>query len=426
MALSELTVMALVRASEQLIQQQELATRKRAREKEGPPIPAREELFDKLHDDSPQKYVRMDVEAHLTCGICKSVLDDPVQCDEEQQHYFCRRCLDQHMVTNAKSTCPTCRISLPKQMRAAPRVVRDMLSRLPLACVYRPKCPMGAIPKEEYKKHLDNCAYAPSTCTNAAWGCSWIGLKGEREVHIDECLFIQAAKFEAKMQPALDALATRLSSLSNTMDSLRKRIAPASQQSLDGCSMISYKRQFRGSTPERAHEFTWNGCQFEMFIEFLPANLKAIVPFAPIMRLKRVIGPTRVPLAVRIRMGFSPNGSNEKPETWKDTDALFQAPSSVGNITRCTHVQTGQKAETKSSGAPSRIIPVTCNCYRQLVSGITANILPAQMTSDTCVCAIPDIDHEEILARFKEFDSTYEWLQAVTFYVQLYAFCSPQ
>ena len=101
------------------------------------------------------------------CKICFEVLDDPVQC-QNNEHYFCRKCMTKHLENS--ETCPTCMDQLTLEtLRPVPRVILEIISQLK-----KPRCrhvSRGCTENVEVEDvlHEQTCGYAPVVCSNE--GC---------------------------------------------------------------------------------------------------------------------------------------------------------------------------------------------------------------------------------------------------------------
>ena len=123
----------------------------------------------------------------FSCKICFEVLDDPVQC-ENNEHYFCRKCITKHLENS--ETCPTCMDQLALEtLRPVPRVILEIVSQLK-----KPRCRHVSrgceenVEVEDVLLHEQTCGYAPVVCSNE--GCKETVNRRDQESHeMEECKF---------------------------------------------------------------------------------------------------------------------------------------------------------------------------------------------------------------------------------------------
>lgn len=95
----------------------------------------------------------------LTCAICHCVMKNPVMTECCQQTY-CRHCITQWIV--GQSSCPNDRKPLTTdQLRAVPRVMKNMINELPIKCEFASNGCTSVVTAEEYDKHRDYCEFNP-------------------------------------------------------------------------------------------------------------------------------------------------------------------------------------------------------------------------------------------------------------------------
>ena len=91
-------------------------------------------------------------------------MKDPVQC--QNQHYFCKECIEKHLKTNAKS-CPICVQDLSEETLAeAPRILTDYLNGLMISCDHSERGCTEEVPVSRLKSHVRECDFRPIVCTN--------------------------------------------------------------------------------------------------------------------------------------------------------------------------------------------------------------------------------------------------------------------
>lgn len=101
---------------------------------------------------------------HITCSICLEVLQEPVQC-VNNEHYFCKKCISEHLTRS--QTCPTCRDELtPDTLRPVSRVLRNLLQQLQYSrCMYASRGCTSTVKYEDLLSHHEECGFAPVRCS---------------------------------------------------------------------------------------------------------------------------------------------------------------------------------------------------------------------------------------------------------------------
>ncbi|XP_078046280.1 E3 ubiquitin-protein ligase NRDP1-like [Augochlora pura] len=122
-----------------------------------------------------------EVDQELICVICSGVLEDPVQIPE-CEHTFCRTCIHEWM--KRQGTCPLDHTTTTSEhLRAAPRILRNMLTRLCITCdniMYGCK---AVVKLDSLVSHLEQCEYnleRPMLCKQ---GCNLDIPKNEFKDH---------------------------------------------------------------------------------------------------------------------------------------------------------------------------------------------------------------------------------------------------
>ena len=102
---------------------------------------------------------------NCTCSICLDVLQEPVQC-VNNEHYFCKRCISEHLTRS--QTCPTCRDELtPETLRPVSRVVRNLLRQLQYSrCMYATRGCATTVKHDDLLSHHEECGFAPVRCSH--------------------------------------------------------------------------------------------------------------------------------------------------------------------------------------------------------------------------------------------------------------------
>ena len=126
------------------------------------------------------------VDPRLECGICLKVLKDPVQCSNE--HYFCRSCVERSL-RETSEVCPTCQHHLTKETLDKPaRILIEMLQDLIIKCDNESRGCQEVIKLEFLDRHVQNCGYSPTRCSNA--GCKEVINRHDKQRHeLELCQF---------------------------------------------------------------------------------------------------------------------------------------------------------------------------------------------------------------------------------------------
>lgn len=123
---------------------------------------------------------------NCTCSICLEVLQEPVQC-VNNEHYFCKRCISEHLTRS--QTCPTCRDELTSEtLRPVSRVVRNLLHQLQYSrCMYAIRGCTTTVKHEDLLSHHEECGFAPVHCSHD--GCEVTVNKQDVVGHQANCEF---------------------------------------------------------------------------------------------------------------------------------------------------------------------------------------------------------------------------------------------
>ena len=123
---------------------------------------------------------------NCTCSICLEVLQEPVQC-VNNEHYFCKRCISEHLTRS--QTCPTCRDELtPETLRPVSRVVRNLLHQLQYSrCMYAIRGCTTTVKHDDLLSHHEECGFAPVHCSHD--GCEVTVNKQDVVGHQANCEF---------------------------------------------------------------------------------------------------------------------------------------------------------------------------------------------------------------------------------------------
>ena len=176
-----------------------------------------------------QERFKDNVDIKLECGICLKVLKDPVQCSNE--HYFCRSCIETSLRETSKA-CPTCQHHLTEEtLTKPPRFLRETLQELIIRCDNENRGCQELIKLEFLDRHVQNCGYSPTRCSNA--GCKEminphdkqrheLELCQFRKIDCDECgeqvIWKSSRVHPCFMRKEMDELTRRLNAVQNDMN----------------------------------------------------------------------------------------------------------------------------------------------------------------------------------------------------------------
>ena len=135
---------------------------------------------------STENYTNTTYFDHFACNICLEVLQDPVQC-VENEHYFCKKCVTDHLTRT--HTCPVCQERLTLEtLRPIPRIVATLLQ-----LIRSPKCKYASrgcttdVSHESLLLHHDECGFAPVQCSHE--GCEATVNRQDVDSHQQKCEF---------------------------------------------------------------------------------------------------------------------------------------------------------------------------------------------------------------------------------------------
>lgn len=105
---------------------------------------------------------KSNVPEDLHCPICRNVLKNPKQCNQNE-HHFCNQCILRHL--QGSFTCPMCQEYLSsKNLKKPSRFVQNSLDNLEISCENQ-GC-QAVVLLGELQNHITNCDHALVTCTN--------------------------------------------------------------------------------------------------------------------------------------------------------------------------------------------------------------------------------------------------------------------
>ena len=92
----------------------------------------------------------------LTCPICLSIFNDPVL-ELPNQHIFCNKCLEKHLITSQKQQCPMCNGEITSKIK--PIFINNILSSIQMKCAikYKDKTCDFKGNVNEYYVHIKKC-----------------------------------------------------------------------------------------------------------------------------------------------------------------------------------------------------------------------------------------------------------------------------
>ena len=175
------------------------------------------------------------VDIKLQCSVCLKVLKDPVQCPNE--HYFCRSCICKSLRENSEA-CPMCNHPLTEEnLTKPPRILRELLQSLEIRCDHENRGCQEFIKLEFLDRHINNCGYSPTPCTNI--GCAQVINQNEKERHereqcefrkivCDECgeqvIWKSSRVHPCFMRKEIDELARRLNVVQNDVGAVQNDV----------------------------------------------------------------------------------------------------------------------------------------------------------------------------------------------------------
>ena len=124
---------------------------------------------------------------NFLCAICLNLVLNPVFC-EESDCVFCKNCIE---CWNKKDkNCPNCRHEFKPNIKVS-RILKNMLYKVKLRCIYVSEGCTNIIEYEKYESHLKDCEFGQYTCLIP--GCSFVSKKKEILEHIENCPFLEVS-----------------------------------------------------------------------------------------------------------------------------------------------------------------------------------------------------------------------------------------
>lgn len=122
-----------------------------------------------------------DVDEELVCPICTGVLEEPLQAPQ-CEHAFCASCINEWLTR--QPTCPVDRNPItPNQLKPVPRITRNLLSRLYIACDNASYGCTSVIRLDMLQSHLQECEHNPKKPVMCEQGCGLTIPKDELKDH---------------------------------------------------------------------------------------------------------------------------------------------------------------------------------------------------------------------------------------------------
>jgi len=125
-----------------------------------------------------------EVDEELLCPICKNVLEDPVQVPCE--HAFCRSCIQHWLSVGGEDagSCPVDRQPVrTNELRPLPRLLKNMLSKLMVSCIYKEHGCKTLVKLEALDQHTSVCSFNPKFPVLCRSGCGLQVPKDELQKH---------------------------------------------------------------------------------------------------------------------------------------------------------------------------------------------------------------------------------------------------
>uniref|UniRef100_K1Q2Z3 E3 ubiquitin-protein ligase NRDP1 n=1 Tax=Magallana gigas TaxID=29159 RepID=K1Q2Z3_MAGGI len=118
-----------------------------------------------------------DVDEELVCPICSGVLEEPLQAPQ-CEHAFCGACIQEWLTR--QPTCPVDRNPItPNQLKPVPRILRNLLSRLQIACDNATYGCTAVVKLDMLSAHIQECEHNPKKPVHCESGCGIVVPKDE-------------------------------------------------------------------------------------------------------------------------------------------------------------------------------------------------------------------------------------------------------
>ncbi|XP_041374628.1 E3 ubiquitin-protein ligase NRDP1-like [Gigantopelta aegis] len=174
------------------------------------------------------------VDEELICTICSGVLEDPLQAPQ-CEHAFCSSCIQEWLTR--QPTCPVDRSPItPNQLKQVPRILRNLLSRLSIACDNVSYGCTAVIKLDSLHSHLQECDHNPKKPMHCEKGCGLVVPKDELKDHnCTKELRVVVAQMQMKM--------------SEMISQMEEQKLALNEQKREICLLKEYMRSMRVSNP---------------------------------------------------------------------------------------------------------------------------------------------------------------------------------
>ncbi|KAB0362869.1 E3 ubiquitin-protein ligase NRDP1 isoform X2 [Muntiacus reevesi] len=175
-----------------------------------------------------------DVDEDLICPICSGVLEEPVQAPH-CEHAFCNACITQWF--SQQQTCPVDRsVVTVAHLRPVPRIMRNMLSKLQIACDNAVFGCSAIVRLDNLMSHLSDCEHNPKRPVTCEQGCGLEMPKDELPNH--NCI--------KHLRSVVQQQQTRIAELEKASAEHRHQLA---EQKRDIQLLKAYMRAIRSVNP---------------------------------------------------------------------------------------------------------------------------------------------------------------------------------
>ncbi|ELR50762.1 E3 ubiquitin-protein ligase NRDP1 isoform X1 [Bos indicus] len=175
-----------------------------------------------------------DVDEDLICPICSGVLEEPVQAPH-CEHAFCNACITQWF--SQQQTCPVDRsVVTVAHLRPVPRIMRNMLSKLQIACDNAVFGCSAIVRLDNLMSHLSDCEHNPKRPVTCEQGCGLEMPKDELPNH--NCI--------KHLRSVVQQQQTRIAELEKTSAEHKHQLA---EQKRDIQLLKAYMRAIRSVNP---------------------------------------------------------------------------------------------------------------------------------------------------------------------------------
>ena len=142
-------------------------------------------------------YQRETVAETFSCTICSEVLNDPVQC-QNNEHYFCRKCITQHLENS--EACPVCTDQLTLETR------KQTCDYAPVVCSNE-GCEKTVNKRDQESHETEECKFRKITCESC----------DEELVYVD---YYKKHQCSLKLRREIDEIKSRLDEIKSRLDEI--------------------------------------------------------------------------------------------------------------------------------------------------------------------------------------------------------------